>query len=103
MDNTVKETWIDKLVDELVDAKNEVAKAKLTTQETETLVVMIFNNALLNYGGEGLRLENDTAIFEYLKAIRPETYKFILDKLKVEREAELKKLAESKASEVKEA
>lgn len=98
MDNTVKETWIDKLVDELVDAKNEVVKAKLTADETETLVVMLFNNALLSYNGNGLRLENDAAIFEYLKAIRPNTYNCYLNKLKTEREAELKKLAEAKAN-----
>lgn len=98
MDNTVKETWIDKLVDELVDAKNEVVKAKLTADETETLVVMLFNNALLSYNGNGLRLENDAAIFEYLKAIRPDTYNYCLNKLQTEREEERKRLEVLKAA-----
>ena len=105
MDNTVKESWIDKLVDELVDTKNEVVKAKLDTQETEVLVVMILNNAVLNYSGN-LRLENDSAIFEYLKAIRPETCKSVIDRLKAEQEAERKRLETleaAKADKAKEA
>ena len=94
---TENETWIDKLIDELVDTKNEVASQVVGADQLDTLAKLILNNARLDYSGETLRLENETAIFEYLKAIRPETYKYILNKLKTEREAELEKSKAAKA------
>ena len=92
MDNTAKETWIDKLVDELVDSKNEVSRLSIKEDKFESLLSLIFNNARLDYSGESLRLENDDAVFEYLRAIYPRYYKERLDSLKTEREAELAKL-----------
>ena len=102
MDNTVNETWIDKLVDELVDAKNEVASKAVDVEQLYTLVKLIFNNARLNYSGESLRIENEDAIFEYLKVIEPDTYYSKLKALKAERDAE-PKIEASKAQEAKEA
>lgn len=90
MDNsTVKETWIDKLVDELVDAKDERSSDAVEINQFYNLLKLIFNNARLGYGGEELRLENETAIFEYLRVIDPTGYEARLNDLKAEREAEL--------------
>ena len=92
---TEKETWIDKLVDELVDTKNEVASQVVDVNRLYTITKLIFNNARLDYGGEGLRIENESAIFEYLRVIDPDGYYKRLNLLKDEREAELKKIAET--------
>lgn len=92
---TEKETWIDKLVDELVDTKNEVARQAVDVAQLETLAKLILNNARLDYSGETLRLENETAVFEYLRVIYPTAYAVRLGYLKDEREAELKKIAET--------
>lgn len=105
-DNTVKETWIDKLIDELVDAKNEIANDTVTIYQLNTLVALIFNNTRLGYGGDELRIENETTIFEYLRVIDPTGYETRLNDLKAEREAEIQRLAEEKAkskNEIKEA
>lgn len=101
MDNTVNETWIDKLVDELVDAKNEIANNVVDVNQLYTLIKLILNNASLGYSGENLRIENEISIFEYLKVIAPDSYYRKLNSLKDEREAEIKKLAEAKAKESK--
>ena len=99
---TEKETWIDKLIDELVDTKDTVADNAVELDQFYTLVKLIFNNARLNYSGESLRIENEDAIFEYLKVIEPDTYYSKLKALKVERDAE-PKIEASKAQESKEA
>ena len=101
MDNTVNETWINKLVDELVDTKNEYASQVVDVNQLYTLIKIIFNNSRLDYGGEGLRIEGDTAIFEYLRVIDPDSYYRKLNSLKSEREAELIRLEEAKAKESK--
>ena len=103
MDNTVNEAWIDKLVDELIDTKNEVANQVVEVNQLYTLIKIIFNNTSLNYGGEGLRIDNCLSILEYLRVIDPDAYYRKLNKLKTEREAELKRLTESKVEETKEA
>lgn len=103
MDNTVNETWINKLVDELIDTKNDYADARVELDQFDTLIKLIFNNSKLAYSGEGLRIENEDSIFAYLKVIAPDSYYKKLNSLKAEREAELIKLEESKAKEAKEA
>ena len=89
MDNTVKETWIDKLIDELVNTKDEVSQLRLKEARLDCLISIILNNSRLNYGGEGLRIENESAILEYLRAIYERSYEARLDELKAEREAEI--------------
>ena len=89
MDNTAKETWIDKLIDELVDTKDTVADNAVDLNQFYTLIKLIFNNARLDYSGESLRIENEEAIFEYLKVIDPNTYYSKLKALKDEAEAQL--------------
>lgn len=88
---TENETWIDKLVDELVDTKNEVARQVVDVNQLYTIIKIIFNNARLDYEEKGLRLENDTAIFEYLKAIDPDSYIKTFESLKAEKAAALAK------------
>lgn len=99
--DTVNETWIDKLVDELVDAKNEVIGLSISNDQLDKLVTMILNSSELNYQGNGLRISSDTPILEYLRAVYPARYANKLTALKVEQEAELKKLADAKAKESK--
>lgn len=94
--DTVKETWIDKLVDELVVAKNDISELSIEHDQLNNLVRILFNNARLDYNGEGLTLTNDTAVYEYLRALNPTCYNARLDKLKADREAE--ELEKSKAA-----
>ena len=94
MDNfTAKETWIDKLVDELVDAKNDLIEAETGCNQLYNLKEIIFNNVTLDYSGKSLRINNDDVILEYLRAIYPDSYDIALERLKEEaqkaREAEL--------------
>ena len=86
---TENETWIDKLIDELIDTKDEVARQVVAADQLETLARLILNNARLDYSGETLRLDNETAVFEYLRVICPNAYAARLSNLKVEREAEI--------------
>ena len=99
--DTVNETWIDKLVDELVDAKNEVSRLSISSNLLDTLATIILNNAELNYQGNGLRISSDTPILEFLRTVYPTRYANKLTTLKAEQEAELKKLADAKAKESK--
>ena len=82
MSEITKETWIDKVIDELVDAKNDLIDARITSNQLYTLKDIIFNNATLDYSGNELRLSNESAIFEYLRAIYPDTYDITLTRLK---------------------
>lgn len=89
MDNsTVKEAWIDKLVDELIDAKDTASRLELDSSQLDTLVKIILNNSRLDYGGESLRIDGENAIFAYLMVIYPETYKKRLEELKAARDEE---------------
>lgn len=101
MDNTAKETWIDKLIDELVDTKDEVSQLRLKEARLETLISLIFNNVRLDYDGKSLRFDNETAILEYLRVIYSRYYEGKLTSLKTEREAEVQRLEEAKAKEAK--
>lgn len=85
--NTVKESWIDKLVDELIDAKDQVNSLTIDSSQLDTLVDIILNGSRLNYDGNGLRIDDESEILAYLRAICPETYKARLRELKEEREA----------------
>ena len=109
MDNTVNETWINKLVDELVDAKNDVSRLErdLAYSRTERreldeantrLIDTILDNTRLDYDGKELRIDNETALIYLLKLEYPDEYRERLEELKAEREAEL---AEAKAKETK--
>lgn len=102
MDNTVKETFIDKLIDELVDTKDEISELKIKETKLNVLASIILNNARLDYSGDSLRIENESAIFEYLRVIYPSYYKSKLDELKVEREAEIAKLKAAQEAKGKE-
>lgn len=96
MENSANEARSDKLVDELINAK--VKEARL-----DCLITLILNNSRLNYDGEGLRIENESAILEYLKAIYKRSYETRIDELKAEREAESKKLEAIKAAKAEKA
>lgn len=75
MDNsTANETWIDKLIDELVDAKTELIEAEVSCNQLYTLKELIFNNTAIDYTGKGLRIANDNVIIEYLRVIYPDSY-----------------------------
>ena len=101
MDNTVNENWINKLVDELVDAKDEVAELKSSNVKAKNLLALVFSNLRLDYTGESLKIDNDKAIIEYIKVVYTGDYNLKLARLKEERGAEIKKLAEAKAKEAK--
>jgi hypothetical protein len=105
--NTVKESWIDKLVDELIDAKDTQASllkdytyASSERRELEKantrLIDTILDNTRLDYDGEELRINSDTAIIYLLKLLYPDEYSERLKELKEEREPE-RVLAKAKA------
>ncbi len=101
--NTAKETWIDKLVDELVDAKNTNAsllrdyaytyseRRELEKANTR-LIDTILDNTRLDYDGKELRIDSDTALIYLLKIEYPDEYRERLEELK----RELKELKEIK-------
>ena len=93
---TEKETWIDKLVDELVDTKDEIADNAVEINQFYTLVKLILNNSRLDYDGKELRFDSESAIFEYLKVIDPDAYYRKFNSLKTEREAEIAKRKETR-------
>ena len=100
---TKRMSQLDKLIDELVDAKDERSSDAVEINQFYNLLKLIFNNAKLGYGGEELRLENETAIFEYLRVIDPTGYETRLNRLKDEREAERKRLEALNTVKAKEA
>ena len=111
MDNsTVKETWIDKLVDELVDAKNDVSniksdyaysqaeKRELAKANTR-LIDTILDNTRLDYDGKELRIDSDTALIYLLKIEYPNVYRERLEELLRTRASEIRASAEAAATE----
>jgi len=94
---TENETWIDKLIDELVDTKDTVADNAVELDQFYTLVKLILNNSRLDYDGKELRFDSESAIFEYIKVIDPDAYYRKFNSLKTEREAELEKTKAAKA------
>ena len=104
MDNTVKGTWIDKLVDELVDTKNENTDLKIEQCKSENLIALIFDNLRLNYAGDGMTLDNVHVVLGYIKAVYTYEYMARFKELKADREAEIAKLkADQEAKGKKEA
>lgn len=100
MDNsTVNETWINKLVDELVDAKDEVSRLAFYKDSLDTMIRIILNCSGLDYSDKDLRLESERAILEYIKAIYPSSYAARLKELKAERDAYKIREAEVAATE----
>ena len=85
--NTVKESWIDKLVDELVDAKDEVSRLAVYKDSLDAMVRIILNCSDLDYNDKDLRLAHERAIFEYIKANYPSSYAERIKALKAERDA----------------
>ena len=96
MDNsTIKETWINKLVDELVDAKDAVSELSYDRELLDTMVRIILNSSRLDYYGKDLTLDSEKTILEYVKAIYPSSYAERIKELK----AEIKASAEAAATE----
>ena len=79
---TENENWIDKVIDELVDAKNDLIEAEISCNQLNNLKEIIFNNVMLDYSGKSLRINNDVVILEYLRAIYPDSYDIALTRLK---------------------
>lgn len=89
MDNfTVKENWIDKLIDDYVDTQNDLIGAEVSSNQLYTLKELIFNNTEINCTGNGLRIANDNAIIEYLRVIYPDSFDNTIVRLKAAQEAE---------------
>lgn len=106
--NTVKESWIDKLVDELVDAKNDVSNvncdnAYLRAQKKELekannrLIDTILDNTRLDYDVKELRIDSDTALIYLLKLEYPDEYRERFDELKRDLRTRIEANIEAKA------
>ena len=106
MDNTVKETWIDKLIDELVDAKTDASNFQVSNNQLNILLKIILNNTDLDYSGDKLRITDERAILEYTRVVAEGYYNQRLRTLLEQKEAERKRLEAleaAKADEAKEA
>ena len=79
---TENENWINKLIDDYADAKTEMIEAAVTSNQLFVLKEIIFNNATLDYSGKELRISNESAILEYLRALYPDSYDIALTRLK---------------------
>lgn len=99
---TEKETWINKLVDEVVDTKNEITDLKIEQCKSENLLALIFDNLRLNYTGDGLALDNVHVVLGYIKAVYTYEYMATFNRLKGDREAEIAKLKADKEAKGKE-
>ena len=99
--DTVNETWIDKLVDELVDAKKDASNFQVSSYQLNALMKIIINNTELDYSGDKLRITDERAILDFIRVIAEGWYNQRLKTLLEIREAELKKLADAKAKESK--
>ena len=89
MDNvTVKEDWIDKLIDDYVDTKNDLIEAEISCNQLYTLKELIFNNTAIDYTGNGLRIANDNAIIEYLRVVYPDSFDIALERAICKAQAE---------------
>ena len=98
MDNsTIKETWIDKLVDELVDAKDEVSRLTSCKDALDTMVGIILNSSRLDYYGKALTIDSERTILEYVKTVYPASYAARIKALKAEETKD--KLSEVAATE----
>lgn len=106
--NTVKETWIDKLIDELIDTKGDVRDlerdyTRLRSEKGELekanikLVDTILDNTCLNYDGEELRIKSDTEIIYLLKLLYPDEYSERLKELKEDLRTRIEANIETKA------
>lgn len=106
--NTVKESWIDKLIDELIDTKGDVRDLErdytsLISEKRELekanikLVDTILDNTCLNYDGEELRIKSDTEIIYLLKLLYPDEYSERLKELKEDLRTRIEANIETKA------
>jgi hypothetical protein len=93
MDNsTVKEAWIDKLIDEFVDAKTDASNFQVSNYQLKTLLKIILNNTDLDYSGDKLRITDERAILEYTRVIAEGYYNQRVRTLLDKKEAERKRL-----------
>ena len=99
--DTVNETWIDKLVDELIDAKKDASNFQVSNNQLNILLKIILNNTDLDYSGDKLRITDERAILEYTRVIAEGYYNQRLRTLLDQKEAERKRLADAKAKESK--
>lgn len=103
MENTANETWINKLVDEVIDSKRDAARLKSTDEQFDILLRLILSNTDLDYLDKELTIKNDTAILEYIKIIAGGYYSKRLSDLQEAKDAERRRLAELAEAKVKEA
>ena len=96
---TENETWIDKLVDELIDAKKDASNFQVSSYQLNALIKIIINNTELDYSGDKLRITDERAILDFIRVIAEGWYNQRLKTLLETREAERKKLEEAKAKE----
>ena len=89
------ENAIIKLVEELVNAKDEVSriregKAEISTvfrrvnNVLDNLITVILENTKLNYTDSGLTIKEDDEILHYVKFLDPSAYEDRLEELKKE-------------------
>lgn len=55
-------------------------------QDYNNLVFLIFNNAKLNWNNDGLILNSDEKLFDFLKIVEPKIYENMFKKLKNEKQ-----------------
>lgn len=94
MENTANETWINKLVDAVIDSKKDAARLRTTDDQFDILLKLILSNTDLDYLDKELTIKNDTAILEYIKIIAGGYYSKRLSDLQEAKGAERRRIAE---------
>ena len=88
--------FVNCLVDELVEAKDAARANEVAADRLDTLVTLILNNSKTGYGDlNSLRIEDESPMYQFIKACYPSRYESRLSELLEERENRLKKEAEN--------
>lgn len=84
--------FVNKLVDELVEANNYIKVNEMATDRLDTLINLILNSSKIGHGDfNRLRIEDETPMFQFIKACYPSRYESRLYELIADRENKLKK------------
>lgn len=73
MDEKTNEAFC-KLIDELIDAREELEELRVAQSKLQSLTDVILNHTKLNYSGTDLRLEDEEIILGFIEAFFPVKY-----------------------------
>ena len=87
MENQDKDTLEIKMLEELIEAKDDIARLTVNNNQLFTLAKLILENSVLNYEGKDLAIARETPILCFVRTIYGSYYEKRLQDLKIEAEA----------------